>query len=65
VRKHDLKLSSTSLTEDLLQSMDTVVIITDHSSYDYGWIVKNAKLIIDTRNATGAITTAKHKIIKA
>jgi UDP-N-acetyl-D-glucosamine dehydrogenase len=45
--------------------MDTVVIITDHSSYDYGWIVKNAKLIIDTRNATGAITAAKHKIIKA
>jgi UDP-N-acetyl-D-glucosamine dehydrogenase len=65
VRKHDLKLSSTSLTEDLLQSMDAVAIITDHSSYDYGWIVKNAKLTIDTRNATGAITTAKHKIIKA
>lgn len=65
VRKHDLKLSSASLTEELLQSMDAVAIITDHSSYDYEWIVKNAKLTIDTRNATGAITSTKGKIVKA
>jgi UDP-N-acetyl-D-glucosamine dehydrogenase len=65
VRKHDLRLNSTSLTDELLQGMDAVAIITDHSSYDYGWIVKNAKLVIDTRNATAAITTAKHKIVKA
>ncbi len=65
MRKYKLSLSSTPLTKELLQGMDAVVIITDHSSYDYEWIVKNAKLTVDTRNATAAITTAKHKIVKA
>jgi UDP-N-acetyl-D-glucosamine dehydrogenase len=30
---------------------DCVVVVTDHSSFDYGAIVRNAKLIVDTRNA--------------
>ena len=30
---------------------DVVVILTDHSAFDYPTIVKNARLIIDTRNA--------------
>ena len=65
LRKHDLNLSSSSLNENLLRSMDVVVIITDHSSYDYQWIVKNSKLIIDTRNATSTVSIDKHKIVKA
>jgi len=30
---------------------DCVVVVTDHASFDYGAIVENARLIVDTRNA--------------
>ncbi len=43
---------SVDLTGELLNSVDCVVIATDHSDYDYRWLVENAKLIIDTKNAT-------------
>jgi len=57
-------LKSVSLKDNLLNQMDCVVIITDHSFYDFEWIVKNAKLVIDTRNATKNITDSTGKIIK-
>jgi UDP-N-acetyl-D-glucosamine dehydrogenase len=41
------------------------VIVTDHSSYDYDWIVKQADLVVDTRNATRNVKTQRHKIVKA
>ena len=47
----NFNMKSVELTEDLLRSMDVVLLITDHSIYDYAFIEKNAKLIIDTRNA--------------
>lgn len=43
-------LKSTRLTKDLLRSCDCVAILTDHSDYDYEWIAKNSRLILDTRN---------------
>ena len=46
-----LSLSSTDLREEELQLSDIVVIITDHSSYDYQWILSNSSLVVDTRNA--------------
>lgn len=52
-RHYDLNMTSTPL-EDLSQ-YDAVVIVTDHSSYDYGAIVAESQLIIDTRNATKGI----------
>jgi UDP-N-acetyl-D-glucosamine dehydrogenase len=36
-----------------------VVIVTDHTSYDYKAIVDKSKLVIDTRNATKGIESAK------
>ena len=45
-------MQSTELCEGLLQSMDCVIIATDHDDYDMEFIAKHAKLIIDTRNAT-------------
>ena len=57
------KWESLSLNENLLSQADCVVITTAHSSYDYGRIVENAKLIIDTRNATKNLKN-KEKIIK-
>ena len=38
-----------------LPEFDCVVIVTDHSEYDYAWIAENAQLVIDTRNATKGI----------
>lgn len=64
-RKYDLDLKSSSLSENLLKEMDAVLIITGHSDYDYEWIVQNAQMILDTRNATRNVKNNRHKIIKA
>lgn len=45
------KIGTVKLTKDAVSSSDLVVIITDHSDIDYKFIVDNAKLIFDTRNA--------------
>ena len=66
MRHYDLKMSSVPLTEKNLKKYDCVVISTDHSSYDYNFIAKNSRLIVDTRNATKGVSGfAKWKIIKA
>jgi UDP-N-acetyl-D-glucosamine dehydrogenase len=46
-----LNLRSVPLTADRLRKSDAVVIATDHSAYDYEWIVKHAPLVVDTRHA--------------
>jgi len=57
------KVRSVPLKEDLLSQADCVVITTAHSSYDYEWIVENANLVVDTRNATKNLPN-KDKIVK-
>jgi len=42
-----------------LGQYDAVLIVTDHSSYDYAQIVREAQLVIDTRNATRGIDSPK------
>ncbi len=64
-REHDLGMTSVKLTPQNLKRYDAVLISTDHSAYDYGMIVKNAKLVIDTRNATAGVRTGREKIVKA
>jgi UDP-N-acetyl-D-glucosamine dehydrogenase len=49
---HPMTINSIELTEEALHSYDAVVIVTDHTSYDYSWLADNASLIVDTRNAT-------------
>jgi len=64
MRKYpNLAMRSIELIERNLKQYDCVVIVTDHSAYDYKWIIENSKLIIDTRNATEKIKS--NKIIKA
>jgi UDP-N-acetyl-D-glucosamine dehydrogenase len=48
-----LDLRSVALTARRLRSSDAVIIATDHSSYDFNWIVSEAPLVVDTRNAIG------------
>jgi len=62
--KH-LKVKAVELTEKTLKESDAVVIVTDHSSIDYGWVVKHAQLVVDTRNACGAVKDGQEKVVKA
>ena len=48
---NEMNLDSVNLSPELLQSMDLVVILTDHSGFDYATIAKFSPLIFDTRNA--------------
>lgn len=51
--EHDeISLCATSLTKTNLRRADCVVIVTDHSLYDYQFICDNARVVVDTRNAT-------------
>jgi UDP-N-acetyl-D-glucosamine dehydrogenase len=53
-RKYDLQMTNTPL--DNLVEYDCVLIVTDHSDYDYQRIVRESKLVVDTRNATKGIS---------
>ena len=64
MRMYDLKMESVPLTKETLKGYDCIVIATDHSCYDYEFIVNNAQLVVDTRNATKG-TKNKGNIIKA
>ena len=61
----DLRMSSHDLTEDYLASRDCILIATDHSAYDWGWIARHAPLIVDTRNATRNVNDPKATIVHA
>jgi UDP-N-acetyl-D-glucosamine dehydrogenase len=56
-RKYDLQMKCAAL--DNLGQYDCVVIVTDHSDYDYRRIVQEAQLVVDTRNATRGIASEK------
>jgi UDP-N-acetyl-D-glucosamine dehydrogenase len=45
------KLASTATAPDILRSADCVVILTDHSAFDYPTIVAHSQLVLDCRNA--------------
>jgi UDP-N-acetyl-D-glucosamine dehydrogenase len=60
-----LRMASQDLTPGLLQDQDCVVIVTDHSAYDWQWILEHAQLVVDTRNATKGIPTGRAQIVKA
>lgn len=59
------RLASEPLTPEYLSSLDAVLIATDHSAYDYEFIVRYAPLVVDSRNATKHVTQSRNKIWKA
>jgi UDP-N-acetyl-D-glucosamine dehydrogenase len=58
-------LESRKLTPEFLASQDCILIVTDHSAYDYATIVRHAQLVVDTRNATRNVPDGRAKIHKA
>ena len=55
---------SEPLTDRLLSKVDCVVIVTNHSCFDYERIVKKARRVVDTRNATKFVKDGREKIVK-
>jgi UDP-N-acetyl-D-glucosamine dehydrogenase len=62
IRLDDKIFRCQPLSEKLLRESDVVVIVTDHTSYDYEWIAAYSKKLIDTRNATKKIRNNRDKI---
>jgi UDP-N-acetyl-D-glucosamine dehydrogenase len=63
MRRYDFGLSSVPLNAETLASYAAVVIVTDHSSYDYELIARHSKQVIDTRNATHGLREYRDKIV--
>ena len=61
VRMYNLQIESIEINENILNSFDCVLLLTDHDIFPYEMIRKNSRLIIDTR---GRFTSSKN-IIKA
>jgi UDP-N-acetyl-D-glucosamine dehydrogenase len=64
-RHLDRNMLSVELTAEALKTVDAVVVVTNHSCIDYKLIVRNASLIIDTRNATASYRTVEDKVLLA
>ena len=64
MRKYDFRLESVELNAETLGQYNAVVIATDHSCFDYAFIVRHARLVIDTRNATRGVTEQREKIVR-
>ncbi len=60
---HGRSFQTVPISDDLLDQADCVVIITDHSAFDYGRIVARAPAVVDTRNATMGVRAGREKIV--
>jgi UDP-N-acetyl-D-glucosamine dehydrogenase len=60
-----LDMTSQELTPEYLRSRDCVVIVTDHSAYDWEQILRHSPLIVDTRNATQGLHDAEGRVVRA
>lgn len=64
-RHYNFKMKSVSINQSIIQSYDLVIISTDHDEFDYEFIYKHSKLIIDSRNALKIHGLSNGKVIKA
>jgi UDP-N-acetyl-D-glucosamine dehydrogenase len=63
IRLEDDKIAeSAAYTDVLLESADCVVIVTDHTSYDWQHVLDHASLLVDTRHATSP-RTGKARVV--
>src|SRR5579863_7608531 len=63
MRRYDFTMTSVEPTAENLAVYDAVLIATDHSSSDYEAVVRNARLVVDTRNATRCVTEGRERIV--
>jgi UDP-N-acetyl-D-glucosamine dehydrogenase len=55
---------SRPLTAATVRAVDCVLIVADHTNIDYRWIVRHARMVMDTRNATRHVEDGRSKIVK-
>ena len=65
MRMYHVHGKSIELNADNIRKYDCVLISTDHSDYDWDFIVNHAQMVVDTRNATAGVTHHQDKIVKA
>jgi len=58
-------MASQELTVEYVQSRDCVLVVTDHSAYNWNWIGQHAAVIVDTRNAMKNAISPRSRIILA
>jgi len=64
MRHYDFSnMRSVDISPEKLKSYDCVLIATDHTSYDYGAIVRASQLVVDTRNATRHVKDHVEKVV--
>lgn len=56
-------MRSVPLTQELIAAHDLVLIATDHSGIDYAEVVRHARRVLDTRNATRRVTEGRERIV--
>lgn len=62
MREHHFDLASETLTSDFIESQDVVVLATDHDDFDYDFVLRHAKLVVDTR---GRFTDPHDHVVNA
>ncbi len=63
-RYPNLNMESQALTPEYVRAQDAVLIVTDHSAYDWPWVVGHASLVVDSRNATAKVTEHRERIVR-
>ena len=60
------RIQAIELSQSAVTGADCVVIVTNHSAVNYEWLAENAKLVVDTRNATRGLSEERFegKIIR-
>jgi UDP-N-acetyl-D-glucosamine dehydrogenase len=64
-RHYHVEQASQPLTPETIRRADVVLIVTDHDKVDYGLVVKCAKLVVDTRNATKDVRAGAANVVQA
>jgi UDP-N-acetyl-D-glucosamine dehydrogenase len=64
LRHEGLDLKSVDLTADALHNSDCVVIVTDHTVFDYNWVASEAPIIVDSRNALKKVEHPHAAVVK-
>jgi UDP-N-acetyl-D-glucosamine dehydrogenase len=64
LRHEGLQLDSVPDLMAAVRQADCVVIVTNHSSYDYVKLLKEARLMVDTRNALGSLGRDHPKVVR-
>lgn len=63
VNEDGLDMHSVDLDEHRLGETDCVVLLTAHSNFDWDWIIKHCRLVVDTRNATAGFENGSCRVV--